>query len=102
MEKELCKTIDECHKKPKIKEVLICTNGIVMVLDENGNQVPEYQGFILEKGSKLLEVCNPKTRWYFVSWGNWKEEVSFNWHFEESENKKRINQLRTPESSNLY
>lgn len=45
----------------KVKDVFIFTNGNTMVMDESGEQLPEYQGFILDIAGKLMDVCDEET-----------------------------------------
>ncbi len=48
-----------------IKHVIILVNGMVMVFDEKGKQIPEYQGFILEVAANLAKDCDKDTKFSF-------------------------------------
>lgn len=50
-----------------IKEVILWQNGMLMVFDENGQQVPEYQGPVDKVGEKLAAMF-PRERWKRGSW----------------------------------
>lgn len=49
----------------KIKECMLATNGMVASIDENDEQIAEYQGFILDIADKLKENCDENTKWTF-------------------------------------
>lgn len=66
----------------KVKDVFIFTNGNVMVMDENGEQMSEYQGFILDVASKLAEACDKDTNFEISEWKDWRETLDFSWWFE--------------------
>lgn len=68
----------------KAKHVHIYTNGNVAVFDENGMQMPDYQGFILEAVPKLVEICDQNTIFIVANWRTgWKEPLDVAWWFEE-------------------
>lgn len=66
----------------KVKHVIIYTNGNTMVFDEKGEQMGDFQGFILDIAPKLLEVCDKDTAFSFSKWGEWEEKANFGWRFE--------------------
>jgi len=43
-----------------IKTVIRCSNDMVIVFDEKGEQIPEYQGQYDEVGAKILREAPPK------------------------------------------
>jgi hypothetical protein len=47
-----------------IKSVYKFPNGMVAVFDENGKQIPEYQGKWKDLEEKINENANDKTEWY--------------------------------------
>lgn len=74
----------------KIKECIIWTNGMVMSLDEKGEQIPEYQGFILDIADKLKDNCDENTIWRFGKWQEWAYDANFNWYWEKKKSKELI------------
>ena len=62
-----------------VTNCIIFTNGMVMAFDENGNQVAECQGFILNVAEKLKSHCNENTKWEFAEWKKWSMPANFNW-----------------------
>lgn len=66
----------------KVKDVFIFTNGNTMVMDVNGEQMPDYQGFILDIAPRLIEVCDKDTNFEFAKWKGWSETANFSWWFE--------------------
>ena len=64
-----------------IKHCTIWTNGIVMSFDENGEQVPEYQGFILDIAEKLKTGCDENTKWAFGKYDEWIQDANLNWYW---------------------
>lgn len=72
-----------------IKEVYMYLNGMVMAFNEQGEQVPECQGFLFEVADKLKECCDKNTNFYYSLWKSWKEECDFSWWFEKNEKEKK-------------
>lgn len=64
-----------------VKSCTIWTNGIVMSFDEKGEQIPEYQGFILDIAEKLKVGCDENTKWSFGKWDEWLEDINMNWYW---------------------
>ena len=44
-----------------IKSVIRCPNGMVLVFDEDGEQVPEYQGYYTDVRASILRDTPPDT-----------------------------------------
>lgn len=59
-----------------IKEVYHWSNNNVMVFDEKGNQMPDFQGNYLEVRDKILATVLPSTKFYRADWGSNKKEIS--------------------------
>lgn len=63
-----------------IKEVFLFTNGMVMVFDDVGQQMSEYQGKFSEVKQKILDNSNinPRnpTRFYICRWKHWQNEFT--------------------------
>ena len=70
-----------------IKNCIIFTNGVVMAFDEDGNQIPEYQGFILDVAEELKSHCNENTKWEFAEWGKWSMPINLSWWWKEKQEK---------------
>ena len=52
-----------------IKAVIRCQNGMVMVFDKKGEQIPEYQGRYEEVKESILKDAPPDTRFgYFLNY----------------------------------
>lgn len=51
----------------RVKSAYLWANGMLMVFDENGQQIPEYQGPVGEVGDKLAAVF-PRSQWHHGSW----------------------------------
>lgn len=68
-----------------IDTVIIFTNGNVMVCDENGEQMCDYQGFILDIAGKLKTDCDKDTKWKMGSYRDGVMEANFSWWFAERE-----------------
>lgn len=72
----------------KIKEgnavstATIWTNGMVMCFDEKGEEIPEYEGFILDIADKLKDNCDENTKFSFGKWQEWVYEANFKWYWE--------------------
>ncbi len=64
----------------KVKDCIIFTNGMVASLDENGEQIADCQGFILDIAEKLKNCCDENTIWQFGEW-------NLKWYWE----KKKLN-----------
>lgn len=71
----------------KVKECYIFTNGMVAAFDEEGNQITECQGFILDVANKLKTYCDKDTKWGFCKWRGWAQEADFSWWWEQKEEK---------------
>jgi len=69
----------------KVKEVYIFTNGLTVVFDENGNQVPELQQGNIFDMRKILESSDKDTKFYFSEFQKWSKELDLKWIFEESD-----------------
>lgn len=65
----------------KIDAVWICDNGNVLVFDDKGEQVPEYQGFLFDIADRLKEVCDRDTEFKFCRWQEWQKKCNFAWWF---------------------
>ncbi len=65
----------------RIKKCVIWTNGMVLSFDENGNQIPDCQGFILEISEKLRINCDEDTKFSFGKWDEFIEDVDFSWYW---------------------
>lgn len=64
-----------------IKHVVFMPNGMVAAFDEKGEQVPEGQGFILEVGERLQNLCNNDTRFGFAVPGFGEVKMDVEWWF---------------------
>jgi hypothetical protein len=64
-----------------VKSCTIWTNGIVMSFDEKGEQIPGYQGFILDIAEKLKIGCDENTKWTFGNWSEWLHDANLNWYW---------------------
>lgn len=53
-----------------INKVIFWSNGMVMVFDENGQQLPDYQGKTGENLSKILKDAPPSCKFQE---GNWNQ-----------------------------
>ncbi len=53
------------EKNKKVKFCIVATNGMVACQDENGEQITECQGFILDIADKLKRCCDENTKWQF-------------------------------------
>ena len=80
-----------------VEECSIWTNGMVISFDEKGEQIPEYGGFILDIAEKLKVGCDENTKWIFGEWGEWAQDVNFNWYWEQ---KKKDKQGREQDKNN--
>ncbi len=70
----------------KIKNCIIFTNGMVSCFDENGDQIGDCQGFILDVAEVLKNNCDEDTRWQFGKWGGYVQDANFNWYWENMKN----------------
>ena len=61
----------------RIKDCFIFANGNVACTDENGEQMPDCQGFILEIAGKLKENCDKNTHFHLN-----RKDADFSWWFE--------------------
>lgn len=68
---------------PPIDIVVRCQNGVVMVFDSKGNQIPEYQGQWSEMKTKIMDAITLKTRFSFADFtrGTMDENVPANLFF---------------------
>jgi hypothetical protein len=71
-----------------VKSCTIWTNGIVMSFDEKGEQVPGYQGFILDIAEKLKIGCDENTKWTLGKWDVGLLDADLSWYW--IKNKKSI------------
>lgn len=83
-----------------VKEAMIFTNGLVMSFDEKGEQIPEYQGFILDIGDKLKVGCDEDTKWSFGKWEEWAQEANFKWYWEQKKQDKEKKDKQDKEQKN--
>jgi len=67
----------------KAKEVFIFTNGLTIIFDENGNQIPELQQGNIFDMRKILENSDINTKFHFSKFQEWSEELNLEWVFEE-------------------
>lgn len=58
-----------------IKGVYVFPNRVVLVYDENGEQIPEYQGRFEEVRQKILDNAEPETRLW--GWPNFQNSCQF-------------------------
>lgn len=58
-----------------IGKVILWLNGMVMVFDEVGDQLPEYQGKYTDVKEKILQDATPDTEFCFGKWGDVNIEV---------------------------
>ncbi len=56
-----------------IKSVIRCPNDMVIVLDEEGEQVPEYQGRYEEVKERILKDAPPETA--FGHWFDYEADI---------------------------
>lgn len=68
----------------KIKDCTIWTNGMVSSFDEKGEQIPEYQGFILDIAEKLKIGCDENTKWSLGKWEELLLDANFNWYWKKN------------------
>jgi hypothetical protein len=47
-----------------VNEVFICKNGVVLVFDLKGNQIPKLQGKWIEKAKHIFKACTYETKFY--------------------------------------
>lgn len=74
---------DPRSRLPKIVKCLITTNGNVMAFDDDGNQIPECQGFILVVASQIKIRSDENTVWLFGNFRDWLEPADFSWWYTE-------------------
>ncbi len=53
-----------------VKEVVVCSNGMVMVYDAKGEQMPEYQGPIGVVLESALEALDQTGSCWLEEWGS--------------------------------
>ena len=70
------------NKVSKVKYVYIFTNGNTIVWNENGETMPEYEGFILDVAPKLIKVCDKDTNFMIANREGWQKSLNFSWWFE--------------------
>lgn len=61
----------------KIAEVILWTNGMVMVFDVDGKQIHYLQGYFNDVHDIILAAVNPDTKYFFGKWHETKIEVTF-------------------------
>ena len=66
-----------------VKKCTILTNGMVMSFDENDEQIPECQGFILDFAEKLKIGCDENTKWSYGKYGDWMEAADLSWFWKQ-------------------
>lgn len=71
----------------KIKECILATNGMVGSFDDNDEQIPECQGFILDIADKLKDNCDENTKWTFGGPGKGMLDANMNWYWEKKKEK---------------
>ena len=74
----------------KVKDCTIFANGMVMSFDENGEQVSECQGFILDIAEKLKNCCDENTKWKLGDYGRWLFEANLSWYWEKKKKEQKI------------
>ncbi len=62
----------------KIKECILFTNGMVGSFDNNDEQIPGCQGFILDIADKLKENCDENTKWQLGV-----QDANLEWYWKE-------------------
>ena len=77
----------------KVKDCIIFTNGIVLSFDENGEQIPDCQGFILDIAEKLKSFCDENTKWKFGEFGKWAYDANLSWYWEKKKENDNICQI---------
>jgi len=74
----------------ELMDVCFFTNGMIMSFDDEGRQMPECQGFILD-GMTIAEILirsTKETHFYFVDWKRKSVKTypcDFKWWFEKRE-----------------
>ena len=51
-----------------ISKVILYSNYVVMVFDENGMQIPRYQGLYKEVAKKIVKDAPTQTKFYTCIW----------------------------------
>lgn len=59
-----------------MKEVIYWSNGVVMVFDDQGQQMPEYQGKFSECKQKILDAARPDTQFQAGIWNHSLHPIS--------------------------
>ena len=66
----------------KVTEVVIFHNGMVVVFDENGKQIPELQGPIFEVMDKIGKAADENTKIHIAhSSASAREQLNVSWWF---------------------
>ena len=72
----------------RARRVYMFQNGMVMVFDKEGEQIPECQGFILDEGivERLRYECGKDTVFRYGDWPKGQGiACNFKWWFEKKE-----------------
>ena len=72
----------------KIENCTIWTNGMVSCFDKSGEQIPEYQGFILDVAEKLKTGCDENTKWSLGKFGELLLDANLGWYWEKKKEQK--------------
>lgn len=56
------------HIVARISRVYLWPNRMVMVFDQFGHQMPEYQGFVVDVRERLAEAGWPENLWVREDW----------------------------------
>lgn len=59
-----------------IRTVYLWANGMLMVFDDNGEQMPQYQGPMRSYLGPVLRDATPETEWRIGSWRHGAVEAS--------------------------
>lgn len=59
-----------------IAKVILWKNGVVMVFDELGQQMPEYQGTVSDVATKIMLDSTPRTEFYRGAWNDGHSRIT--------------------------
>lgn len=65
----------------KVKRVIFMINGMVAAFDEDGQQIPECKGFVLEVGDILGKMCDKETKFSWAVPGIGEVRINVEWWF---------------------
>lgn len=60
----------------EVKDVILWSNGMVMVLNKCGDQIPELQGRYLDRREAILDAADRHTKFYLSKWSDWQHEIT--------------------------